>query len=94
MKFLQHIKMTGVVLATILSLALPSMVHAQANVGAGSISGTVLDPKGASVSAAKVTVISKATGQRLTPAVTDATDKNQQAREPRSLPPPARPTET
>jgi hypothetical protein len=74
MKLLERAKMAATVLAILLGLALPSLLHAQANVGAGSISGTILDPNGASVSTAKVIVISKATGQRLTPSVTESGD--------------------
>jgi hypothetical protein len=76
MRFFERTKMAGTILAILFCLVLPSLLHAQANVGAGSISGTILDPKGATVSGATVTVISKATGQRLTPTVTESGDFN------------------
>jgi Carboxypeptidase regulatory-like domain/TonB dependent receptor len=55
---------------------IPSAAHAQATVSTGSIQGAVLDPKGATIPGAKVTVTSKATGQKLTPLVTDAGEYN------------------
>src|SRR6266849_5175164 len=48
-----------------LSLALAPVVQAQAGLSTGSIQGTILDPKGASVAAAKVSITSKATGAKL-----------------------------
>src|SRR5712691_6312785 len=63
-------------LALLLILAMPTHVAAQATVGTGSIQGTVLDPNGASVPAAKVTITHKGTGQKLTPTVTSAGEFN------------------
>jgi len=53
-----------------LSLVVVPTAHAQATISSGSIQGTILDPKGATVSGAKVTITNKANGQRLTPEVT------------------------
>ena len=44
----------------------------QATISTGSMQGEILDPKGAVVTAAKVIITNKETGQKLTPAVTDA----------------------
>jgi Carboxypeptidase regulatory-like domain len=44
--------------------------HAQAGLSTGTIQGTILDPNGASVSNAKVTITSKGTGAVVTPEVT------------------------
>ncbi len=63
-------------LALLVILAMPTHVAAQATVGTGSIQGTVLDPNGASVPAAKVTITNKGTGQKITPAVTSAGEFN------------------
>jgi hypothetical protein len=57
-----------------MSLALAPAAHAQAGQSTGSISGTILDPNGASVPNAKVTITSKATGQVTSPAVSSAGD--------------------
>src|SRR5712692_5509611 len=63
-------------LALLLILAMPTHVAAQATVSTGSIQGTVLDPNGASVPAAKVTITNKGTGQKITPTVTNAGEFN------------------
>src|SRR5438445_2011096 len=63
-------------LALLVILAMPTHVAAQATVSTGSIQGTVLDPNGASVPAAKVTITNKGTGQKITPAVTSAGEFN------------------
>src|SRR5712692_11381069 len=63
-------------LALLVILAMPTHVAAQATVGTGSIQGTVLDPNGASVPAAKVTITNKGTGQKITPTVTNAGEFN------------------
>ena len=59
----------GIVVAlgivTGMGLTFAPAVHAQAGLSTGSIQGTVLDPDGAAVSAAKVTITNKATGARL-----------------------------
>lgn len=61
----------------LLLLALhPTLAAAQATVATGSVQGTILDPKGAVVSIAKVTITSKNTGQKITPAVTSAGEYN------------------
>jgi len=57
---------------TWLSLVVVPAAHAQATISTGSIQGTILDPNGASVSGAKVSISSKATGQKTTPTVTGA----------------------
>jgi len=44
-----------------LSLTLAPVAEAQAGLSTGSIQGTILDPKGSSVPAAKVSITSKAT---------------------------------
>jgi len=49
---------------------------AQANLSTGSIQGTILDPNGASVSAASVSISSKATGQTTKPEVTSSSEFN------------------
>jgi len=48
-----------------LSLTLAPVAEAQAGLSTGSIQGTILDPKGSSVPAAKVSITSKATGAKL-----------------------------
>jgi hypothetical protein len=58
-----------------LSLAAPT-VYAQATVSTGSIQGVVLDPKGATVSSASITVTSKATGAKQLVSVTGSGDFN------------------
>ena len=63
------------VLGLAIGLAVPSS-HAQATISTGSIQGQILDPKGAAVSSAKVTVTSKDTGQRTGPQVTSAGEYN------------------
>jgi Carboxypeptidase regulatory-like domain len=57
-----------------IDLTLPSPANAQATTGTGSVQGTILDPNGASVSSAKVTITSKGTGQKTAPEVTGAGD--------------------
>jgi Carboxypeptidase regulatory-like domain len=52
----------------ILSVSAPG-AHAQATIASGTIQGTILDPKGATVSSAKVTITNKATGAKLSPEV-------------------------
>lgn len=63
-------------LAFCINLGVPPAVHAQATVATGSIQGEILDPKGGTVSTAKVTVTSKDTGQKITPQVTSAGEYN------------------
>ncbi len=55
-----------------MNLAASPAAGAQATTGTGSIQGTILDPNGAVVSSAKVTVASKATGQKMMLEVTGA----------------------
>src|SRR3984893_17318155 len=69
-------KIFGVVTATLFGatwclLGAPN-ARGQATISTGSIQGQILDPKSAVVSSAKVTITNKDTGQKLTPAVTDA----------------------
>jgi hypothetical protein len=52
-----------VVVGISLNLVVTPTAHAQATISTGSIQGTILDPNGAAVNAAKVTIRSKATGQ-------------------------------
>jgi hypothetical protein len=59
-----------------LNLTLAPVAHAQATISSGGIQGTILDPNGAVVSSAKVTVTSKTTGQKTTPEVTGTGDYN------------------
>lgn len=63
-------------LALLVMLAMPTHVAAQATVSTGSIQGTILDPNGASVPAAKITITNKGTGQKITPVVTSAGEFN------------------
>src|SRR5438874_812948 len=46
--------------------------HAQVGISTGTIQGTVLDPNGASVAGAKVTITSKSTGAKTSPEVTSS----------------------
>jgi len=62
----------ALMIATGLTLVAPPSAHAQATLSSGGIVGTILDPNGASVGSAKITVTSKATGQKYTPTVTAA----------------------
>src|SRR5262249_33843003 len=48
-----------------LGLLMPSTSQAQAGLSTGSIQGTILDPRGATVTAAKIMITSKATGAKL-----------------------------
>jgi hypothetical protein len=63
-------------LALLVMFAMPTHVAAQATVSTGSIQGTILDPNGASVPTAKVTITNKGTGQKITPTVTSAGEFN------------------
>src|SRR5262252_2358311 len=56
----------------VLLLASAQRLSSQATVSTGSIQGTILDPKGAVVASAKVTITNKDTGQRIEPEVTSA----------------------
>jgi hypothetical protein len=53
-------------------LAAPPEAGAQATISTGSVQGAMVDPKGAVVISAKVTITNKDTGQRLEPEVTSA----------------------
>jgi Carboxypeptidase regulatory-like domain len=74
MKFFRRAEILCVVIAVVLSIALPGLLCAQATISTGSIAGTIVDPKGAVVPGAKVTITSKATGQAFTPSVSDSGD--------------------
>ena len=65
---------TLVVLALLIggSAALLPTAHAQAGLSTGTIQGTILDSKGGSVAAAKVTITSKGTGAKIMPEVTSS----------------------
>lgn len=56
----------------ILSGVFATVADAQAGLSTGTIQGTILDAKGASVASAKVTVTSKGTGAKIVPEVTSA----------------------
>src|SRR5215469_4430223 len=56
----------------VLLLASAQRLSSQATVSTGSIQGTILDPKGAVVASAKVTITNKDTGQRIEPVVSTA----------------------
>ncbi len=58
--------------ALIAGMMAPSQAFAQATISTGSIQGTILDPNGAVVPSAKVTITNRATGQQLTPEVTSS----------------------
>src|SRR5947208_6339157 len=53
-------------------LGAPPGARAQATISTGSVQGVIVDPKGAVVVSAKVTITNKDTGQRLEPEVTSA----------------------
>lgn len=65
-------------LALVLGMTLVAVrpAHAQASISSGSIQGTILDPHGASVPAAKVRISSKEAGRTITPEVTSTGDYN------------------
>jgi hypothetical protein len=48
-----------------MNLVAPPLAHAQAGLSTGTIQGTILDPNGGSVPAARVTITSKATGVKI-----------------------------
>src|SRR5258708_4259476 len=58
-----------VCIAVGLCLAFTPAGRAQGGLSTGSIQGTIVDPGGASVAAAKVTITSKATGSKIHPDV-------------------------
>jgi Carboxypeptidase regulatory-like domain len=66
--------LVGVFMAIV--LAAPTRLAAQATVGAGSIQGTILDPRGATVPSAQVTLTSKDTGRKLPLEVSSAGEFN------------------
>src|SRR5205823_12129868 len=53
-------------------LVAPPKASTQATISTGSVQGAILDPKGAVVVSAKVTITNKDTGQMLEPEVTSA----------------------
>jgi hypothetical protein len=55
-----------------INAAMTPAANAQAGVSTGSIQGTILDPNGATVGGAKVTITSKGTGAKVTPEVSSA----------------------
>jgi len=63
--------LVGALFVTVI-LAAPPKVGAQATISTGSVQGTLVDPKGAVVTSAKVTIANKDTGQKLEPEVTSA----------------------
>jgi len=63
-------------IVTGLTLVGPPSAHAQATISTGSIQGAILDPKGAAVPGAKVTITAKDTGQKFTPTVGGSGDYN------------------
>ena len=52
-------------LAVAVFLATPAPVAAQATISTGSVQGTVVDPQGAAVPGAKITITNKGTGQTI-----------------------------
>ncbi len=65
-----------VVMLVVVSGPFNSVAFGQAGLSTGSIQGSVLDPNGSSVPAAKVSITSKATGQTTTPEVTSTGEYN------------------
>ncbi|MCU1241505.1 MAG: Oar protein [Candidatus Acidoferrum typicum] len=63
-------------IAICLCLALAPAVQAQAGLSTGSIQGAILDPHGATVASAKVTITNKATGAKIAPVVTPSGEYN------------------
>jgi hypothetical protein len=59
-----------------LSFTLAPAVQAQAGLSTGNIQGAILDPHGATVGSAKVTITNKATGAKISPVVTSAGEYN------------------
>src|SRR5258706_6093882 len=59
-----------------LSVTLAPAVQAQAGLSTGSIHAAILDPHGATVGSAKVTITNKATGAKISPVVTPAGEYN------------------
>src|SRR5258706_12013567 len=59
-----------------LSVALAPAVQAQAGLSTGSVQGAILDPHGATVGGAKVTIRNKATDAKISPVVTPAGEYN------------------
>src|SRR5437870_13307634 len=55
-----------------LNAALAPIANGQAGISTGTIQGTILDPNGASVPGAKVTITSKSTGAKTSPEVTSS----------------------
>ena len=62
-----------------LSLVVVPTAHAQATISTGGIEGTIVDPKGGTVSGAKITVTSKETGQKYKPELTSSGSFNTSA---------------
>src|SRR5574340_1347599 len=62
----------AILLALAWNLAMVPFAHAQAGLSTGTIQGTILDPGGASVTQANVSIRSKATGATIAPEVTKA----------------------
>jgi hypothetical protein len=71
MPYLLAVATTFAILFGIALSGVPA-AHAQVSISSGSIQGVILDPKGASVSSAKVTVTAKSTGQKFTPPVSNS----------------------
>src|SRR5215510_7861140 len=59
-------------LFTATTLTAPPEASAQATISTGSLQGAVVDPKGAVVVSAKVTITNRDTGQKIEPEVTSA----------------------
>jgi hypothetical protein len=59
-----------------LNLTLAPVAQAQAGLSTGSIQGAILDPHGATVGSAKVTITNRATGAKISPVVTPAGEYN------------------
>jgi len=76
MKSVRYSGFMSVVIALVLSMALPGLLCAQATISTGSIAGVIMDPKGGVVPGAKVTITSKAIGQASNASVTGSGDYN------------------
>src|SRR4029077_3613538 len=59
-----------------LNLVFVPKAYAQAGLSTGSIQGAILDPHGATVGSAKITITNKATGVKISPVVTAAGEYN------------------
>ncbi|HTC48335.1 MAG TPA: carboxypeptidase regulatory-like domain-containing protein [Candidatus Aquilonibacter sp.] len=66
------VRFSALVAFVVLLLVSPALVRAQTTISTGSIQGTIVDPSGAVVGEAKVTITDSATGQAITQTTTSA----------------------